>query len=300
MNSESRNENPDVICVGQAVIDCITRGREEKPYKENVWRAENIALSTGGDAVNESFALASFGRSVRLVCGTGADLAGGILRNEAHKRGIDCSCMTVSPTLVTPIANLIVREDGSRFSINSAATKLEGYTPSAEALSGGKIVSFASLFRAPLDDPEIVRSLIRAAHKSGAIVCADTKLPTFRKMSLEDLREVLPLIDYIFPNEKEAAYYSGMEKYADMTRVFREYGVKNVIIKTGPDGCFADLSGETLSLPALPVPVVDTTGAGDHFVAGFINALLDGCGTDECLQNALKTASLCVQHMGAS
>ena len=149
---------PDVLCVGQAVIDCITRGQEEKPYKENVWRAESIRLSTGGDAVNESFALSSMGHRVSLVCGVGNDLAGSILLSEAEKRGICTKGVTVSDSLTTPIADLIVRMDGSRYSINSGATKLEGYTPDPSVLreSGAKIISFASLFRAPLDDPETV------------------------------------------------------------------------------------------------------------------------------------------------
>ena len=293
---------PDVLCVGQAVIDCITRGQEEKPYKENVWRAESIRVSTGGDAVNESFALSSMGHRVSLVCGVGNDLAGSILLSEAEKRGICTKGVTVSDSLTTPIADLIVRMDGSRYSINSGATKLEGYTPDPSVLreSGAKIISFASLFRAPLDDPETVRELVRAAHDAGAVVCADTKLPTYRAMSLADLADVLPLIDYIFPNEKEAAYYSGKEQYADMAAVFRSYGIKNVIIKTGPEGCIADLSGDIFSLPPLPVPVVDTTGAGDNFVAGFLSGLLKGSSPEKCLESALAQAAVCVQHIGAS
>ncbi|MBE5997064.1 MAG: carbohydrate kinase family protein [Lachnospiraceae bacterium] len=294
--------DPDVLCIGQAVIDCITRGQEETPYKENVWRAENIRLSTGGDAVNEAFALASLGYRVSLIGTVGNDLAGGILLSEARKRGIGTDGITASDSITTPIADLIVRMDGSRYSINSGATKLEGYRPDPELLqtSRAKIISFASLFRAPLDDPETVRQLIRAAHDSGALVCADTKLPTWRKMDLSELSEVLPFIDYIFPNEKEAAYYTGKEQYADMASVFKDHGVRNVIIKTGPEGCFADLSGEVFSLPPLPVPVVDTTGAGDNFVAGFYSGLLRSLPPEQCLKEALRQAAACVQHMGAS
>ena len=101
------SHSPDVMCIGQAVIDCITRGQEDRPYKENVWRAETIRLSTGGDAVNEAFSLASSGYRVSLVCGLGKDLAGSILLSEAGKRGISTENVTVSDTLTTPIADLI-------------------------------------------------------------------------------------------------------------------------------------------------------------------------------------------------
>lgn len=289
----------DVICVGQAVIDCIVRGREEDAYKPNVFRAENIALSTGGDAVNESFKLTAMGHRVRLVCGLGEDLAGNILKSEAARRGLDLSSMRVIEGMRTPIANLVVNRDGSRHSINSSATMLEGYLPEKEEVTGGKIVSFASLFRAPLDRPEKVRELMNAAHEDGAVICADTKLPTFRRMSFRDIEDVLPLIDYMFPNEKEAAYYTGQKDYPAMARTFREWGIKNVIIKTGPEGCYADTCEGIFSLPPAKVNVVDTTGAGDSFVAGFLSALLEKRNVRECLEAALLKAGECVQHMGA-
>ena len=62
-----------------------------------------------------------------------------------------------------------------------------------------------------IGQPQVVCSLIRAAHESGAIVCADTKIPTFRSMSLNDLAPVLPMIDYIFPNDTEAAFLTGIK-----------------------------------------------------------------------------------------
>ena len=68
-----------VVCVGQALVDCITRGMEEKPYKKNVYRADSISLNTGGDALNESIVLSHLGHQVSLVCAVGDDLAGHIV-----------------------------------------------------------------------------------------------------------------------------------------------------------------------------------------------------------------------------
>lgn len=289
----------DFICIGQAVIDCITRGQENDPYKENVFRAERISLHTGGDAVNESYRLSGMGYQVKLVCGLGNDLAGSILLSEAKKRGIDVSCVTMTDRLVTPVANLMVRKDGTRYSINSSATRLEGYIPEEESVKGAKIVSFASLFRAPLDDPEVIKRLIVSAYEDGAVISCDTKLPTFRHVPLEELKDVLPLIHYIFPNEKEAAFYTGEKEYPAMAEKLHAFGIPNVIIKTGSEGCFASLEEGRYSLPAPDVPVVDTTGAGDSFVAGFLSGVLAGRSRKECLEAALRTAGECVQHMGA-
>ena len=129
---------------------------------------------------------------------------------------------------------------------------------------------------------------------------ADTKLPNFRFLKLEDLRESLPLIDYITPNEDEARYYTGKDRPEEMADVFLGYGVRNVIIKLGSKGCFFKNREESLSLPPCTVDAVDATGAGDNFCAGFICAFLEGRDHRECCRYANAAASICIQHDGAS
>jgi sugar/nucleoside kinase (ribokinase family) len=236
----------EVLCIGQAVVDCITRGVENDPFGRGKTRAASITLNLGGDAVNESFVLASLGHKAGLMCAVGDDLAGRFVMNEASRRGLDVSGVSVIDGIATPVANMFVKLDGSRSSVTSAASMLPGYVPSADHVracisEGARIVSFASLFRAPLDQPEVVCSLIRAAHESGAIVCADTKIPTFRSMCLEDLGPVLPMIDYIFPNETEAAFLTGMSEgddadYSKMADALLDRGICHVVIKTGEKG----------------------------------------------------------------
>ena len=297
-----------VVCIGQAVVDCITRGVEGDPLGMGKTRAQSITLNLGGDAVNESFVLASMGHKAALVCAAGDDLAGRFVAGEASRRGLETGGVTVMHGLVTPVANMFVKLDGSRSSVTSAASLLPGYTPDPEYVrslvkKGAKIVSFASLFRAPLDQPEVVCSLVRAAHESGAIVCADTKIPTFRSMMLSDLEPVLPMIDYFFPNDTEAAFLTGIDgSYEEIAGALTEQGICHVVIKAGEKGIFAAdaESGERFMLPALKVPVVDTTGAGDNLVAGFMDSLLRGADFRECCEAGLMAAALSIQHLGAT
>ena len=299
----------EVLCIGQAVVDCITRGVEDDPFGRGKTRAQSITLNLGGDAVNESFVLSSLGRRAGLMCAVGNDLAGRFVINEASRRGLDISGVTTVPGISTPVANMFVKMDGSRSSVTSAASLLPGYVPSADFIrdcvrEGASIVSFASLFRAPLDQAPVVCRLIRAAHESGAIVCADTKIPTFRKMSLEELEPVLPMIDYIFPNETEAAFLTGMSEedadYEGMAERLLANGIGHVVIKAGEKGCYAASPEDHFAIPALEVPVVDTTGAGDNLVAGFMDALLRGQSFRECCEAGIRTAADSVQHLGAT
>ena len=121
----------EVLCIGQAVVDCITRGVEDDPFGRGKTRAQSITLNLGGDAVNESFVLSSLGRRAGLMCAVGNDLAGRFVINEASRRGLDISGVTTAAGIATPVANMFVKMDGSRSSVTSAASLLPGakYTP---------------------------------------------------------------------------------------------------------------------------------------------------------------------------
>ena len=293
----------DVICVGQMVVDCITRNRRPTSGKKNVYTADSITLSPGGDALNEATNLTRLGHRVKLVGVIGPDAAGQLLMSVIRKNKMTTEGISIDDSVTTPTANLLVYENGDRESVNSPATMLGSYEPDPAVLkgTGAKILSLASLFRAPLDCPESVIRLIRQAKKEGMTVCADTKIPTFRKILLSDLHEVLPLIDYIFPNENEAAYLTGEKDFQRMTAVFCEKGVRNVIIKAGSEGCFVrDESGKYFQVPALPVRAVDSTGAGDSFVSGFISGLLKKGTLEDCCRMGTELAAACVQRQGAT
>lgn len=290
----------DVICIGQAVIDCITREKEETPYKPNVYRASTIELHTGGDAVNEAIALSELGCKVSLLCVLGKDMAGDIIFHEVSKHNVITDLIQFFP-ITTPIANLQVNTDGSRISINSNATKLEGSSLSSVLLPNAKIVSFASLFRPPLTDLETVKNLMHQAHQNGSIICVDTKLPLSENITLEQFKEVLPLIDYFFPNENEARYYSNETEYSKIASIFHSYGIKNVIVKLGEKGCYISGKDNAFHLNAIPAEnIKDTTGAGDHFVAGFINGLLHHKDLYECGLEGSIEASKAISHTGGS
>ena len=302
MENTRRKEKqiPEVLCVGQAVIDCITRGREANPYKENVYRAETIRLHTGGDAVNEAMALTAMGRRAGVVCCLGRDIAGDTIWRELESAGV-CTDRIVRMDIDTPIANLQVAADGSRFSVNSNAIRLEGFHIVPAVLEGPRIISFASLFRPPLEKSEDVTELIRHAKQNGAIISADTKLPVTGEIRIEEYAEVLPLVDFFFPNEKEAAYYSGEKTFPEMARVFREMGVRNVIIKAGKEGCYVSGEEGTFAIPAVPVAhVMDTTGAGDNFVAGFLTGVLEGASLRSCALRGVEAAARVISQIGGN
>ena len=167
-------------------------------------------------------------------------------------------------------------------------------------MEGCSAVSLCSLFRAPFDDPKGLLAVLHEAKGRGLTIYADTKLPYQEAFSLDDFGDCLPLIDYIFPNEKEAAFLSGREDPLEAADVFLRYGVHHVIVKLGERGCLYRSGQALLKLSALPVEAVDSTGAGDSFIAGFITMREEGAGILESLRFANACGAMAATKVGAS
>ena len=290
----------DVICAGMALVDSIIRGFDPEPVSASGYRAASGSLNVGGEAVNEAMAAAKLGLKTGILCSLGEDAAGDMIVSALERCGVDTGLILRDAGHPTPVTTMFVHEDGTRKSITNGAHRYNFHPERhTDRLAGAGALILGSLFRAPFDDPEIIHAVLTAAKAEGQLVFADTKLPNFRFLTLEDLRDSLPLIDYITPNEDEARYYSGKEKPEDMAEVFLARGVKNVVIKLGGKGCLLKNAGESLFLPACRIQAVDATGAGDNFAAGFASEILRGASDAEALRFANACGAICTTAVGA-
>ena len=291
----------DLICVGMALVDSIIKGFDPKPVSASGYRAASGSLNVGGEAVNEAMAAVKLGLKTAILCGLGEDGAGDMVLDALRRCGVDTSLVVRSAEHPTPVTTMFVRDDGSRQSITNAS-HAHNFHPerSCAGLGKARALILGSLFRAPFDDVDVIRAVLTSAKEQGLLVIADTKLPNFRFLTLGDLADLLPMIDYITPNEDEACYYSGREAPEEMARVFLDYGVKNVIVKLGAKGCYYQGEEGHFSLPPCEIHAVDATGAGDNFVAGFACELLRGSGTEAALRFANACGAICATRVGAA
>ena len=290
----------DLICIGTALVDSIIRGFDPAPVSASGFRAESGSLNVGGEAVNEAMAAAKLGAKTAILCSLGTDDAGDMVAAALARCGVDTGRILRDPAHPTPVTTMFVNADGTRKSITNGAHR-HNFHPERDParFTDARAVILGSLFRAPFDDPAIIAAVLRAATEAGQLVFADTKLPNFRFLTLKDLRESLPLVDYITPNEDEARYYTGREEPAAMADVFLGCGVKNVVIKLGGRGCFFKNAATSLRLPACAVKAVDATGAGDNFVAGLASELLRGAEIGDALRFANACGGICASAVGA-
>ena len=112
--------------------------------------------------------------------------------------------------------------------------------------------------------------------------------------------EVLPRLDYFLPNLEEAAMLTGLQKPDEIADCLLGYGVKNVVIKLGKEGCLIKNRKERHLIPAYPAKAIDTTGAGDNFTAGFISSVLDGMDLRACGTFANAVAGVSTESVGAT
>ena len=301
--------NPDLICIGTALVDSIIRGFNPEPVSASGYRAVSGTLNVGGEAVNEAMAAAKMGLRTGILCSLGDDAAGEMVKAALQRCGVDTGLIVRSPQ--TPVTTMFVHDDGTRKSITNEAHRYSFHPEKDVTLfTGAKAIILGSLFRAPFDDPAIIHTVLSAAKDAGQIIVADTKLPNFRKLTLTDLKDALPLIDYITPNEDEAEYFTKAERQKEMSPermnpeemadVFLDYGVKNVIIKLGSRGCLLKNRERMIELPGYRIDSVDATGAGDNFVAAFISEILRGSSAEDALHFANACGAICTTAVGAA
>jgi sugar/nucleoside kinase (ribokinase family) len=113
------------------------------------------------------------------------------------------------------------------------------------------------------------------------------------------LRETLAEVDVFFPNEVELSGLAGARDPLECLRRL-DNGRTQVIGKLGAAGCLALDRGQPLSVPAFPVPVVDTTGAGDSFNSGFLHAWLERRPLAEALRFGAACGALSTRGLGGT
>ena len=266
--------------MGTALVDSIIKGFDPEPVSASGFTAASGSLNVGGEAVNEAVTASRLGMKAGIFCFLGMDPAGDMICNYLQKNGADTSLILREKDHPTPVTTMFVNEDGTRKSITNSSHRYNFHPEKhPEAFEGARMMILGSLFRAPFNDPEIIHEVISRAAQNGTMIFADTKLPNFVKLGLDDISDTLPLIDFITPNEDEAKYYTGKEDPEEMADVFLSYGIKNVVIKLGSKGCFFKNGQMSLSLPAFPIDAVDAT-AGE---GGAGNAGAEKAGEGACV-----------------
>ena len=292
-----------VLCIGSAVMDIMGYPIDQRKEWKEKQRISDIRILPGGDAVNQSVYMAQLGADPALVCCVGQDMNGKILRSTLKEMQVDVSLVKEKEDWATGTAMVLVSEDGERrtFSVQGAhSTLAKTDVPNPETLTKEcQAISLASLFSMPEWEKDGLLEYLKEAKEKGLLIFADLAADKLG-LGLDGIRRFLPYIDYFLPSLYDVLPMTGTETAEEAAEAFQRLGVANVVIKCGERGCYYSGSEERGWALAIPVKVVDTTGAGDCTVAAFVSRIIKGDSLGNACKYACAAGSYSTTFAGAS
>ncbi|KVL79051.1 ribokinase [Burkholderia ubonensis] len=287
-----------VTVIGSLNMDLVVRA-PRLPLPGETLAGHAFAQASGGKGGNQAVAAARLGAQVAMIGCVGADAHGAALRAGLEAEGIDCAGLATSTTASTGVA-LIVVDDASQNAIVIVAGGNGEVTPDTIAHHDAAIAA-ADVLICQLETPaDAVFAALSAGRKLGRTVVLNPA-PAIAPLPAG----WLPLVDYLIPNEVEAAALTGLpiRDPADAevaARALQAGGARNVLVTLGARGVLAlTADGAARHYPASAVQAVDTTAAGDTFIGGFAARVAGGADVDAAIRFAQRAAALSVTRAGA-
>ncbi len=271
-----------VLSVGMAFCDIPL-----SPVPENILKLDSSRItpsvpSSGGDALTVANVLGKLGVRTSLVGRVGDDGNGKFLLDDLSANGVDVSRMIVDGNHHTAVSYILIEDSGERhFLIDCSINEvLKSKDVPDEAIKEADLVFFGSALAMPGMPDEEVADLFERAHRYGKTTALDVSViveGNIPEKRIDLLRKTLQYTDIFIPSYEEAVFLAQTEDIQEMIRVFSGFPIRILGIKLGGDGCVLTDFKEQVRLSAYPdVKVVDTTGAGDCFMGGFLCAYLHG------------------------
>jgi len=288
-----------VVSVGDANVDLIAP-ISFFPKKGGEILIDRLEMRAGGSAANLSVAVSRLGLMSGFVGRIGNDSIGRFLTGEFKEEKVNISQLQVDEKIGTGFTFILVTGEGERtmFGFRGANVYLSpdeidvNYIQNADALH----ISGYSLLR----DPQRKAALkaLEEAKKAGILVSFDAGvLPAIKATDL--MRSTLRSVDLLFLNELEAASLTGIKNPEKAAKRALKLGPNVVAMKLGKGGCLILSKEEEIHSPAFNVKVVDTTGAGDAFDAGFLAGIIEGWDLKRAARFANGVGALSTMKVGA-
>ena len=290
-----------IVVIGSINMDLVLRV-PRMPLPGETLTGGAFRTIPGGKGANQAVACARLSgkvagaQQVAMVACVGDDAFGATLRAALVGDGIIDSHITTLPGVASGIASILVDDNGQN-SIVIAGGANDLLSP-AHIDAAQELIEQADIVVLQLETPmATVVHAIKLARSLGKTVV----LNPAPAASLPE--GVLELVDYLIPNEIEAAMLAGVSpEGADvkaLAAALQKLGSDNVIITLGSKGVHAALYGGDYTFPAEAVKAVDTTAAGDTFIGGFVAGLASGMDEAEAIQQGQRAAAWSVTKPGA-
>ncbi len=267
----------DVLAVGELNPDLImARVAAAGPVLGTEQEAGEFRMTLGSSTAICAVALRRLGLATALVARTGDDEFGRFCRAFLEREGVDTGYLKVDEQVATGVTvSLTYPADRLLVSHPGAMARLAVDDVPAEALSRARHLHVASFFLQVALQPGLAE-LLSKARARGLTTSLDTGYDPRERWDLSLLAPVLAQVDYFLPNEVELRALARTANLDEAAAWALGLGVGKVVVKRSGEGSSSYSSSGRIDCPAFPVSVVDTTGAGDSFDAGYLFGALAG------------------------
>jgi sugar/nucleoside kinase (ribokinase family) len=285
------------IAMGVHVLDVLVRPVESIPEGQGGQLVEQIKITAAGSAGGAALTLAKLGAEVRSAGAIGTDAVGEMLLALLERDGVDTSLLVRRDEAQTSASVLPIRPSGERPAFHVVGAN-QGYGP--EDVDWGAVAKATHLH---LGGPEFMGGenaarILSRAREHEVVTSADVLAPGDPGL-LSWIEPAFPHLDYLLPNDEQVLGFTGSTDLVQGCRALIDRGVGCVAATCGGDGVKIVDAEDSMQVPAVTVDVVDTTGCGDAFSAGFLRGLSLGRDRREAGVLGCATAALVAQGLGS-
>jgi sugar/nucleoside kinase (ribokinase family) len=259
------------VCFGAHVLDVLARPVTEIPEGQGGALLEEIRLAPAGTSGGTAVTLAKLGATAISAGAVGDDELADLLAALLGRLGVDTSHLVRREGVQTSASVLPIRPNGDRPAlhvIGANAAWREDDVPWEEVERATHVHAGAP----EIVGPELAARVLERARAAGAVTSVDMLAPGDPGI-LEWTSPVLPHVDHFLVNEEQACGFAGTDDLDQACRALRERGPATIAATRGADGALVVSADGAEAVPAFPVDVVDTSGCGDAFSAGYLRGL---------------------------
>ena len=309
----------DVIAIGNAIVDVMAACSDDLIEElglnkggmtlvdaegaESLYAAMGPAREiSGGSAANTLAGLSALGAQCAFIGQVADDQLGAVFAHDIRAVGIDFDTPARKEEPPTARCLIFVTPDAQR-TMNTflgASQFLPASALDEEVIGGAKILYLEGYLWDPEEPRAAMRRAIEAARSAGRKVAFTLSEVFVIDRHGDDFRALIEdgLIDILFANHTELAALTGEDDFEAGIAALKDK-VPTLVVTRSADGAVALQGGERAEVAAEPTTVVDTTGAGDLFAAGFLHGHVNGEPLERCLRMGAICAAEIISHYGA-